>query len=387
MRFDPLASLLPSTPSLAARSLPMRGSALLCASLFVGACGGAGTATDSARPTGVPEGWAETLFVAEGNGPSLFNGPEAGAAAIGYVGAGVQVRVVGAPQGDRIPVRIDGLFKVRAWLPLARLGGRVQRRGKLRGAPISLGVNDIVGVRGSADGGRMIVEARPRFGRTPEPAIGPFEGTFPARGIGAAVVAAPPAARGAVERARLPAGRAVELFDRPGGRVVATIPPLERGLTVEVARRRGDWSAVRAGIGPFLIGWVRGALEAPDAEDLAASVDLLVGSAAPHAGPPRLLQNDATMPLWRVRTRARVRFDGVTVGRLGDRGWAREMRRTPDGEVDVFVAVDDDVAVRGMVNARELEPVEPGAIPQAPETGATAQPPANAPLSGATSTP
>ena len=144
---------------------------------------------------------------------------------------------------------------------------------------------------------------------------------------------------------------------------------------------------MRAGIGPFLIGWVRGALEAPDAEDLVVSGGAVVGSAAPHAGPPRLLQNDATMPLWRVRTRARVRFDGVTVGRLGDRGWAREMRRTPDGEVDVFVAVDDDVAVRGMVSAGDLEPVEPGAIPQAPETGATAQPPANAPLSGATSAP
>jgi hypothetical protein len=375
--------------------------------MLLSACGGAGGASTTA--TGAPEGWPELLLVGEGHGPSLYNGPDATAAAIGYIAEGAQVRIVGPVQGDRIPVRIDGPFKVRAWLPLARLAGRVQRRGKLRGAPISLGVNDLVGVRGAAEGARMIVEARPRFGRTPEPAVGPFEGTFPARGVGPAEVAiptpasapaadatatpttppapaaaAPPAAT-SPERARLPSGRAVELYNRPRGQVVATIPPLERGLAVEVARRRGEWTAIRAGIGPFLVGWVRGPLETPDASDLVDDVGpARAPTAAPHRGPPRMLENDAAMPLWRVRSRTRVRFDGVTIGRLADRGWAREMRRTPDGEVDVFVAVDDEVAVRGMVRARDLEPVEAGAIPATPEAGATAQPPADAPLSDVT---
>jgi hypothetical protein len=75
-----------------------------------------------------------------------------------------------------------------------------------------------------------------------------------------------------------------------------------------------------------------------------------------------------------------VRFDGQVVARLADRGWARELRRTEDGLVDVFLAVDDDVALRGLVRARDLEPVEPGALPSETEAGATAQPPADAPL-------
>lgn len=373
---------LVSSGSFVVSSVRRAACAALCLWSVGSACGGTGGAGGS-RPSGAPDGWPEKLFVGEGRGPSLFNGPEASAAAIGYVAENVEVRIVGAAQGDRIPVRIDGAFRVRAWLPLARLAGRVQRRGKLRGAPVSLGANDVVGVRGAADGGRMILEVRPRFGHTPEPAVGPFEGTFPARGVGAGVVDAPAPAAAAVERARLPAGRAVDVYDRPRGRVVATLPALERGLTVEVARRRGDWTAVRAGIGPYLVGWVRGALEAPD-DTLTTTAAAPAPAAVPHSGPPRLLDNDAAMPLWRVRARARVRFDGVTVGRLGDRGWAREMRRTPGGEVDVFVAVDDDVAVRGMVHERDLEPVEPGAMPQAPEAGATAQPPADAPLSDVT---
>lgn len=377
---------------------PRAACATLCVCVLVSACGGPSTATTD-PVAGTPQGWPERLLVGEGHGPSLFNGPEATAAAIGYVGEGVRVQIVGAAHGDRVPIRIDGPFKVRAWLPLARLAGHVQRRGKVRGAPISLGVNDLVGVRGAADGGRLIVEVRPRFGRTPEPAIGPFEGSFPARGIGPAEVNEPAPTTGganatgsaarAVERVRLPSQRAVQFYDHPQGRVIATVPSLDRGLTVEVARRRGEWSAVRAGIGPYLVGWVQVPLEAPDASDLPSDTPADAATAhapgvTPHGGPPRMLENDAAMPLWRVRSRTRVRFDGVTIGRLGDRGWAREMRRTPDGEVDVFVAIDDTVAVRGMVRVRDLEPVEPGAIPQTPEAGATAQPPANAPLSDVT---
>jgi hypothetical protein len=55
-----------------------------------------------------------------------------------------------------------------------------------------------------------------------------------------------------------------------------------------------------------------------------------------------------------VRAGARVRFDGRVVGVLTRPGLAREMRRHPQGEVDVFVAVDDDVALRGMVRARDV---------------------------------
>ncbi len=361
--------------------------------LTVAGCGaGAGRARGGAREP-LPEGWPDTLLVADGRGPALFLGPAEGAAAIGYVAAGVRVRLAGAITGARVPVRIDGPFEVRAWLAVSRLAGRVQQRGRLRGAPLTLGVNELVGVRGADDEGRMRLEASPRFGRTPDPEIGPFSGTFPPSAVGPDRITeadadagrrADEASPGATEarggrRARLPAGRAVELYDRPRGRVVATLPPLARGLGVEVARRRGEWSAVRVGTGPRLVGWFHGALEAPDPNDVPAAP-----AAAPVAerrtGLPRALAHDATLPLWRVRARTRVRFDGRVVARLADRGWARELRRTPDGMVDVFLAVDDDVALRGLVRARDLEPVEPGALPSETESGATAQPPADAPL-------
>jgi hypothetical protein len=327
----------------------------------------------------LPEGWPDTLRVAEGSGPALFLGPSERAAAIGYVSPGVRVRLAGAVEGERVPVRIDGPVKVRAWLATSRLAGYVQRRGRLRGAPLALGVNELVGVRGTTEDGLMRIEARPRFGRTPDPEVGPFTGVYPPSGVGPDAVADAPTEAQSGERARLPAGRAVELHARPRGPVVATLPPLERGLPVEVARRRGEWSAVRIGTGPRLVAWFRGPLEAPDPNDVPAA-PAAATVATRSAGRPRALTHDVTLPLWRVRARARVRFDGQVVARLADRGWARELRRTEDGLVDVFLAVDDDVALRGLVRARDLEPVEPGALPSETEAGATAQPPADAPL-------
>jgi hypothetical protein len=371
--------LVPQRPL---RALFRRAFVLLLALASLAACG-ATSRGGTGDATSLPEGWPSTLLVGEGSGPALFLGPGERAAAVGYVSSGVRVRLAGAFEGTRVPIRIDGPVKVRAWLDTSRLAGRVQRRGRLRGAPIALGVNELVGVRGATEDGQMRVEVRPRFGRTPEPEVGPFTGSYPAAGVGpdAVAEAADSAANAATggARARLPAGRAVALYARPRGPVVATIPPLARGLPVEVARRRGEWAAVRVGTGPRLVAWFHGALEAADPNDVPVP-PAAAPQTARNTGLPRALTHDAALPLWRVRARARVRFDGRVIARLADRGWARELRRTPDGLVDVFLAVDDDVALRGLVRARDLEPVEPGALPSETEAGATAQPPADAPL-------
>jgi hypothetical protein len=366
-----------SASSLDARSL-LRASLAVVVVAGLAACG-ASSRGSTGGANALPEGWPETLRVGEGSGPALFLGPGERAAAVGYVAAGVRVRLAGAVENGRIPVRIDGPVKVRAWLATSRLAGYVQQRGRLRGAPVALGVNELVGVRGATEDGLMRVEARPRFGRSPEPEVGPFAGEYPPAGIGPDAVADAPAEAQSGERARLPAGRAVQLHARPRGPVVATIPALERGLPVEVARRRGEWSAVRVGTGPRLVAWFRGALEAPDPNDVPAP-PAAAPAVARNAGLPRALTHDAALPLWRVRARARVRFDGQVIARLADRGWARELSRKEGGLIDVFLAVDDDVALRGLVRARDLEPVEPGALPSETQAGATAQPPADAPL-------
>jgi hypothetical protein len=54
----------------------------------------------------------------------------------------------------------------------------------------------------------------------------------------------------------------------------------------------------------------------------------------------------------------RIRFDGQTVAILDQDGFAREMARHEETqEVDVFVAIDEDVAVRGLVPADAIQPV------------------------------
>ena len=68
---------------------------------------------------------------------------------------------------------------------------------------------------------------------------------------------------------------------------------------------------------------------------------------------------EADRPLHRVPSGTRVRFSDRTMGILEVEGWAREMNRYEDtGEADVFIATDDDVALRGMVPIDALLPSE-----------------------------
>ena len=55
-----------------------------------------------------------------------------------------------------------------------------------------------------------------------------------------------------------------------------------------------------------------------------------------------------------------VIFDGRVIARLNQPGWARELRRfAAYQQSDVFIAVDDAVAVRGLVSVNALQPATP----------------------------
>jgi hypothetical protein len=377
------------------------------------ACGGAGGAASMEAGAGADadRGGLPSVFVAsEGTGPALFLGPEPDAPAVGYVSEGVALWLEGPPRDGRVPVRIRGGLEVRAWLSTSRLGAIVVRRGRVRGAPVALDVGDRVVVRDLGDDGLAQVEVRPRIG---DMRLGPFVGWFPVARLGRGIAADTAdgfrpsrTRRVARERRLLVPGRETRVLARPGGRVLVTLlPTATNPIEVVVVRERGDLAAVRIGSGPRLLGWVpRDAVGAPltstesspraGHEGLAPTRETASPGASdtaresgdrddvgrPNAGdggsegvesnarepgpgsPERVgatyvadrLRHEAGLPLLRVRAGAKVRFDGRLIGVLRRPGLAREMRRHPRGEVDVFVAVDDDVALRGMVHARDL---------------------------------
>lgn len=348
---------------------------VLCA--LVG-CGGAstGTATASSTTSAGPAGFPERLFIGSGSGPVLFLGPESGSPALGYASAGVEVRIAGAPEGEHVAVRIDGPLKVRAFVPLRRLEALVQRAGRVRGAPLYLGVNDRVGIVALAADGRIEVEATPLLLHDTMPQLGPFTGTFPARGLGHLTIpAAEVPALPTGTRMMAGPGQALEIYDRPRGRVVATLPALDPPLVVDVLRTRGEWSQLRAGSGPYLYGYSRAPLVPAPPEAPEEDLDIAAGGAPTRAGMPERLLGEAGAA-YRVRSGARVRFNGETIAIFAADGYAREMQRYPNGDVDVFAAVDDRIAVRGIVKARYLTSIEaPAAAPAAGEAAPAAPTP------------
>jgi hypothetical protein len=96
--------------------------------------------------------------------------------------------------------------------------------------------------------------------------------------------------------------------------------------------------------------------------------------------PERLAAED-TRPLWKVPAGTRLRFDDNVIAVFEAEGYAREMNRYDTGEVDVFVAVDDTVAIRGMLRADDLVAIE-GQTPTPDPTPAPTPAPAPAPAGG-----
>lgn len=299
---------------------------------------------------GVPEGgFPISLVVGPGAGPSLYRGAHRDDPAIGYVSPGVAVEVTGPIENGRVPVRIRGGLKVRGYLVAQRLYARVQRRGRIRGTPIYVGGNDLVRVVGFEQDGRVRVSVR--AGSTTDPLGEAYVGTYPVAGLGSAVVGSSETTDPPGTPCTLAGSGGVEVRETVDGAVIGTFPA---GTPCRNVRPEGDGFAVLVGSGPYVQGFVRSA-------PLASSgVTQPLPTTTASSGLPSRLRADSQHELVRIAAGTRVRFDETTIALLDVEGRARVLERYSDtNEADVFVAVDDGVAVRGMVPLDAIQAVGP----------------------------
>ncbi|MDB4987186.1 MAG: hypothetical protein JWN04_2364 [Myxococcaceae bacterium] len=291
--------------------------------------------------------------------PALFLTAEPGSAQIGFVSSEVALELTGPAVLGRVPVRIEGPLSTQGYVAADQLSLRVQKRGRIRGTPAYVGPDDRVRVLGpDREAGRLRVEVSPRLG---ERALGRYEGSFPRSGL---AVSRAPDAEAAPEpgvRYRVPALTAVPLFELPATgsapdvAPIAELAPQPEPYEVSVVRVVEGWLAVRAGSGPYLIGWTHAPLLAlPEA----ASPPGRASRSALAAGelPTRLAHEQGE--LRRVSPQTRVLFGSQLIGVFKTAGWARVQREYPGGFVDVFAAADDDVALRGVVRSVDLGPAD-----------------------------
>lgn len=327
------------------------------ASAAAGTGGGAGGA--SACSGGAPAGWPSVLVARGGNDPALFAGPDDNAPAFGYLSEGVRLRVDCPPSNGRVAVTVGGALVVHGWVPLSRTMVYAAQRGRIDGTPVFLGENDPIGLTSAESDGTFRVDLRPRLGREGAGDLGPFSGS-----VSADLLRDRPSFDGvdpglsAGEPMRLPAGTAVRVFDRPNGEVIATLPVLDPPLTVVVIRSRDGWNGVRVGVGPYLVGYIEGTLEPSTMEALGTRPGAPDNGVEEGAMPGRIAREDDGT-LVRIAAGTEVFFYGEDVGRARGQAWGREFSRDGD-DVDVYLAVDDGVALRGIVPAASVTPVREG---------------------------
>ncbi|MDB4971851.1 MAG: hypothetical protein JWN48_192 [Myxococcaceae bacterium] len=205
-------------------------------------------------------------LLAASDQPALFLGPEPGSAQIGYVSDEVTLVLSGEPTSGRVAVRIDGPLRTHGYVAAEQLSLRVQQRGRVRGTPAYLGPDDRVRVLGAdSRPERLRVAVEPRLG---ERALGHYEGSYPAVGLSAAHAPGTAARPEPGLPYRVPANTVVQLFElpasssAPAGPQVAELPAQPDAYEVAVVRAVEGWLAVRAGTGPYLIGWTPAALQA-----------------------------------------------------------------------------------------------------------------------------
>jgi hypothetical protein len=282
--------------------------------------------------------------------PALYLGTSATAPVVGFLGQDVLLDVLGPPVTGRVPVRVHGALSVQAYVPASLLQLRTQRRGRLRGTPVYLGPGDAVLVVGTGEKeDRLRVRAAPRMGDLNLPA---FEGTYPAVGLGPRQpgddVAEPPEG----EAYMVPVYTALELHDKPNGKLEVVIPAQTDQVPARVLGEENGWFAVRVGDGPYLVGYTNARLQ--PVEEPAAAAGGPAGARSEAELPRRLARE--TGELKRVASGATVSFGGRVIAKLGKEGYARVLAVYPNGEADALVAVDDDVAVRGLLNMADLVP-------------------------------
>ena len=321
--------------------------------------GGSTPRPTAQEPGPPPPDWPRVLVIGPGSGPALYLGHEENAPAVGYLNPGVRVRLESSPTNGRVEVLVGGGLSTKGWVPLARVGAYAQSRGRVEGTRAYVGPGDFLGILGAAEvAGQMRVEVRPWLGGGNF--IGPFVGSFPLDQL----ADQPPS--GEVEGVSpgecftLPAGQTMTVNESAQGEPITNLPALDPPLAVTVLRQGNGLFGVRAGYGPYLTGYIRGDLtacagEAPTPEPMTPPSD---GERPSWMGQER-------GALHRVASGTRIRFHGRTIGRLRAEGWARELGRQDGGLVDVFIAVDDSTAVRGLVRESALTLVEGAAEPVA----------------------
>ena len=307
-----------------------------------------------------PTGWPSVLVSTGGRAPALYAGSDDAAPAFGHLGDGVRVRVEGPIQGQRVPVTVGGGIVVHAWAQVNRLAAFTARRGRVEGTPVFVGVNDPVSLVGRENDTTFRVIVRPRLGRPEiDDTLVGYAAMLGNDWIGEGDGVAADDGLNPGEFRVLPAGQEVAVYDRPGGTVVARIPPLDPPLTVVVLRTRDGWNGVRIGVGPFLVGSVQGELAASTADALGRRP---VRSTT--EGMPARIANE-TGTLFRVAAGTHVMFYGEDVATVRREAWARELSPRQGDQADVYLAVDDGVAIRGAVPVSSLTPVEETSAPAA----------------------
>lgn len=328
-----------------------------------GAEGDGSGGAEAAADEGPPEGWPRVLVVGPGTEPALYFGAEENAPAFGYINAGVRVRIESGVRNGRVEALLAGPLPTKGWVPVDRIAAYAKQRGRVDGTPFYLGPNDFVNVLGPADeAGQMRVAVRPWLGGATF--LDARVGTFPAEQLGDRPVDEATAEQPTPGQCyRLPAGQTVPVYERPTGQPVASLPAQDPPLTVTVLRERAPWFGIRAGFGPYIVGYVQAPLTpcegpAPEPQPMTP----------PSSGETPYWMSQESGTLHRVAAGTRVRFNGRTIARLREQGWAREIARQEGDQVDVFLAVNDDLAVRGLVPADALTPVEgqPATAPSAP---------------------
>ncbi|MEY4512685.1 MAG: hypothetical protein RLZZ450_4807 [Pseudomonadota bacterium] len=313
--------------------------------------------------------------------PSLFIRPEPDAALIGYVAEDVALELAGSIEQGRVPVRIEGALRARGYVAQELLRLRVQRRGRVRGTPVYLGPGDRVRVLGNEPGApdRLRVEVIARMGPR---VLGRYEGSFPSVGLAARAPEASAEAPDPGIAYQVPAGLEVPLFELPGGPLVAQLSAQPVLSEVRVISEQEGWLAVRAGSGPFLIGWTQVALHKVEGVAAASLFLPTAGpstSAAPAAateatsspspadansrGVPARLINEPGQ-LRRVAAHSKVVFGEQVIGVFKTEGWARVIHTYDSGFADVFAAADNRLAIRGLMRTSDLLPVQ-AAMPEA----------------------
>jgi hypothetical protein len=306
------------------------------------------------------------LVVGGGTGTAMIYADSVNEApAFGYLSEGVRVRVNGPPANGRLPVRVGGQMIVDGYVPLSRLVAFVNQRGRIDGTPAYLGTNDPVSLVSQSSDGSFRVEIHPSLGRAGVADLGPFVGSVPADWLVDHTDGSADSGLTAGEFRRLPAGTEVPVYDRPSGQVIARLPALDPPLTVVVIRSQSGWNGVRVGVGPFLVGYIQGDLEASTAEALGTRIAPAATALADGQMPQRIAIEEGA--LFRVAAGTWVQFCDnagrcANIARPRVDAWARELSRDPHApdEVDVYLAVDQSVAVRGVVPESAMTRVTEG---------------------------